>query len=87
MRTHRGKLQALVGADVGFEHFAKVSGVQAVAEARQQLDARLAARGAAPSRLDGLRHGNPCMLAHCPSLHKKIARAQRDTAESAPMPA
>ena len=54
MSTHRGKLQALVGADVGFEHFAKVSGVQAVAEVRQQLDARLAARGAAPLRRNGL---------------------------------
>ena len=49
MRTHRGKLQALVGADAAFELFAKVSGVQAVAEARQQLDARLAALGASVS--------------------------------------
>ena len=86
MHTHRGKLQALVGAEVGFEHFPKVSGVQAVAEARQRRDARLAARGAAPSHFDGSRMASPA-CSHCPSLHKNFARAQRDTAESALMPA
>ena len=63
--THRDKLQALVGADVGFEHFAKVSGVQAVAEARQQLDARLAARGAALSCRGRYLLIDRCMHTHC----------------------
>ena len=56
MDTGRAKLQALAGAGEGFEHFSKVSGVQAVKEAKQQLNARLAARGAAlrfPSLLRG----------------------------------
>ena len=73
MSTHRSKLQALVGVDVAFEHFAKVSGVQAVAEARQRLDARLAARGAHLSCRDCQLHTDRCMHAlHCLRTHLQM---------------
>ena len=45
-RTKAAKLQVLVGANVSFEEFRKVSGVATIAAATAQLNARLAARGA-----------------------------------------
>ena len=45
-RIKASKVQALVGANVSFEEFRKVSGVAAIAAATAQLNARLTARGA-----------------------------------------
>ena len=44
-RIKASKVQALVGANVSFEEFRKVSGVAAIAAATAQLNSRLAARG------------------------------------------
>ena len=54
LTTRESKVAELVGATVPYEHFKKVGGVPATKAAIKKLNARLAARGAAPCLVQSL---------------------------------